>query len=303
VGDGGEQQVAGPAAGGTTADPGPADTQGVRRIWLCADDYGIAPGVDAAIRDLIGRRRINATSVMVAAPGFSRSEAAALSTLNAGTRHAAIGLHVTLTAPFRPLTADFRPLRDGAFPSLPDLMRLALLRRLDREAIAREVAAQLQRFAAAFGRAPEFVDGHQHVQLLPQVRDAVLAGAAALAPGAWARQAGSARAVHKRLNDRKGLVIGILSRTFRRRARELGVPTNPSFAGTYDFVPQADFSALFPRFLDDLPDGGLIMCHPGVVDADLRSLDPLTELREKEYAYLAGDEFPATLAACRAALA
>ena len=26
---------------------------GLRRIWLCADDYGISPGVNRAIRDLI----------------------------------------------------------------------------------------------------------------------------------------------------------------------------------------------------------------------------------------------------------
>jgi len=43
-----------------------------RHIWLCADDYGIAPGVNAAIRDLIARGRLNATSVMVAAPAFER---------------------------------------------------------------------------------------------------------------------------------------------------------------------------------------------------------------------------------------
>ena len=36
-----------------------------RRIWLCADDYGISPGVNRAIRDLIERGRLNATSVMV----------------------------------------------------------------------------------------------------------------------------------------------------------------------------------------------------------------------------------------------
>ena len=36
-----------------------------RRIWLCADDYGISPGVNTAIRELISRGRINATSVMV----------------------------------------------------------------------------------------------------------------------------------------------------------------------------------------------------------------------------------------------
>jgi predicted glycoside hydrolase/deacetylase ChbG (UPF0249 family) len=239
----------------------------------------------------------------VVTPSFSRPEALALSILNAGERHAAIGLHVTLTAPFRPLTKDFQPLRDGAFLPLPDLMGAALRRRLDGVALGREVTAQLQSFAAAFGRAPDFVDGHQHVQLLPQVRDAVLAATAALAPGAWLRQGGSARALHKRLADRKGLVIGLLSGTFRRRAEKLGLRTNPAFAGTYDFTPQADFSALFPTFLDGLPDGGLIMCHPGHVDAELKRLDQLTALREKEYAYLAGDDYPAVLASQGAGLA
>ena len=39
------------------------DTAPLRRIWLCADDYGIAEGVNRAIRDLIASRRLNATSV------------------------------------------------------------------------------------------------------------------------------------------------------------------------------------------------------------------------------------------------
>jgi predicted glycoside hydrolase/deacetylase ChbG (UPF0249 family) len=38
------------------------------------------------------------------------------------------------------------------------------------------------------------------------------------------------------------------------------------------------------------------MCHPGVVDAELVRLDPLTDLREREYAYFAGDDFPDILA-------
>ena len=53
-----------------------------RHIWLCADDYGISPGVSAAIRELIVRERINATSVMVASPHFNGEEAGALDTLN-----------------------------------------------------------------------------------------------------------------------------------------------------------------------------------------------------------------------------
>ena len=59
-----------------------------RRIWLCADDYGISPGVNAAIRDLVARGRLNATSVMVVAPSFTRAEAVALAALNAAERSA-----------------------------------------------------------------------------------------------------------------------------------------------------------------------------------------------------------------------
>ena len=47
-----------------------------RPIWLCADDYGISPAVSKAIRDLVVQGRLNATSVMVVAPSFDRSEAA-----------------------------------------------------------------------------------------------------------------------------------------------------------------------------------------------------------------------------------
>jgi predicted glycoside hydrolase/deacetylase ChbG (UPF0249 family) len=279
-----------------TAAPA-AQAGALRHIRLCADDYGISIGVDTAIRDLIVRGRLNATSVMVAAPSFSRAEALSLSILNSGAPRAAIGLHITLTAPFRPLTRGFAPQPDGAFAALPAVMKAALLRRLDRKRIAAEIEAQLGAFAAAFGRPPDFLDGHQHVHLLPQVRDEVLAAAKGWAPGAWVRQCGSALPLVRRLADRKGLVLDLLSRAFRARADALGVPTNPAFAGTYDFRPDADFAGKFPRFLDRLPDGGVVMCHPGHVDQELIRLDPLTDLREREYAYLASDAFAAMLAA------
>ena len=60
-----------------------------RRIWLCADDYGISPAVNVAIRDLVARRRLNAVSALVVAPSFHRSEATALAALNSVTPHAA----------------------------------------------------------------------------------------------------------------------------------------------------------------------------------------------------------------------
>jgi predicted glycoside hydrolase/deacetylase ChbG (UPF0249 family) len=265
------------------------------RIWLCADDYGISPSVNSAIRDLIARGRLNATSVMVVAPSFQSAEAKSLDALNAGVRRAAVGLHVTLTAPFRPLSEGFEPADKGAFLPLVTTLRQACLHRFRRDRLTAEISAQFEAFIAAFGRAPDFVDGHQHVQLFPQVSEAILDAAQARAPHAWVRQCGRALPLYKRFSDRKGLLLDLMSRKFRARATALGVRTNAAFAGTYDFAADADYAEQFPVFLESLPENSVVMCHPGFVDAELKRLDPLTTLREREYAYFAGDRFPSVL--------
>jgi predicted glycoside hydrolase/deacetylase ChbG (UPF0249 family) len=274
-----------------------------RRIWLCADDFGISIAVNAAIRDLVVRGRLNATSALVAAPRFDRAEAAALSVLNSAAPRVAIGLHVALTAPFRPLSKSFRPLREDAFPPLATTARLALTYRLEYNGLVGEIAAQMQRFLDTFGRAPDFVDGHHHVHLFPQISDAVFEVVPSTAPNAWLRQCARVEPLGQRFADYKGLLLDLLSYRFRRRAAALGLRTNPAFAGTYKFEEGADFAALFPRFLDRLPDGSVVMCHPGFVDAELQRLDPLTTLREKEYAFFIGDSFPRVLATHGVALA
>jgi predicted glycoside hydrolase/deacetylase ChbG (UPF0249 family) len=273
-----------------------------RQIWLCADDYGISRSVNAAIRELILRGRINATSVMTAAPHLGGDEADALDLLNSGEKRAALGLHVTLTAPFKPMSEGFAPARDGSFPPLNDMLRAAAARRLQPERLVIEIATQLEAFLSIFGRPPDFVDGHQHVHLFPQVRDAFLKVVAETAPNAWVRQCGRARSL-RRLHDRKALTLDVLSLGFRGKAKRLGLATNPAFAGAYVFNAKARIAKIFPRFLAGLPDGGLIMCHPGHVDAELERLDPLTHLREREFAYFNSDAFPETLAEHGVALA
>ena len=275
----------------------------LRRIWLCADDYGLADGVNRAIRDLISRGRLNATSVMVVGAAIGRSEVAALQEVAANSPHCAIGLHATLTAPFRPLTIHFRPTDGGMFLAFPRLLRSGLLRRLDPEMIHGELMVQLATFQELFGRPPDFVDGHQHAQLFPQAREAFLRAVKQAAPGAWVRQGGRHQPLAQRLAAPKALVLDILSAQFRKRAAAAGVAFNPAFAGAYDFSREPDFGALMRQFLDRLPDGGLVMCHPGFVDEMLISLDPLTTQREHEHAFLAGGQFPPLLAANNITLA
>jgi predicted glycoside hydrolase/deacetylase ChbG (UPF0249 family) len=273
-----------------------------RRIWLCADDYGLSPGVNRGIRDLIERGRLNATSVMVVGPAIGRDEASALGAVAANSPRCSLGLHVTLTAPFRPLTMHFQPLDGGMFLPFPKVLRAGLLRRLDPEIIRAELMVQLAAFSEMFGRAPDFVDGHQHAQLFPGVRDAFLTAVKQAAPNAWVRQGGRNQPLARRLGAPKALLLDILSGQFRRRAARANIAFNPGFAGAYDFSQQPDFSALMRQFLDGLPEGGLIMCHPGFVDDILVSLDPFTTQREHEHAFLGGEHFPRLLAANKVTL-
>jgi len=274
-----------------------------RRIWLCADDYGMSPGVNRAIRELIGRGRINAVSVMVVGGAIERGEIDGLRHALKDNPGCAFGLHATLTAPFHPLTMHFKPLDGGRFLPLGRLLSAALLRRLDAEMVRAELAAQLAAFAQLFGRAPDYVDGHQHVQLFPQVRDAFIDAVKDAAPQAWVRQCGRMRPLAQRLDSPKALLLDTLSATFRAKCRSAGVAFNPGFAGAYDMVRGGEFGAALQGFLDGLPDGGLVMCHPGFVDDMLREVDDVTEQREREFACLAGDGFPRLLAVSGVTLA
>jgi chitin disaccharide deacetylase len=262
-----------------------------RRFWLCADDYGMSPGVNRAIRELIERGRLNATSVMVVGSAIGRDEITSLQAAAAQSPRCAIGLHATLTAPFRPLTMHFQPVDGGQFLSFPKLLRAGLARRLDPEIIRAELMVQLSAFAELFGRPPDFVDGHQHAQLFPQVREAFLAAVKEAAPDAWVRQGGRRLPLMQRLAAPKALVLDMLSAQFRKRAARAGIAFNPGFAGAYDFSKAPDFAALMAGFLNSLPEGGVVMCHPGFVDDVLTGLDPLTDQREREYAFLAGEHF------------
>jgi predicted glycoside hydrolase/deacetylase ChbG (UPF0249 family) len=260
----------------------------MKRLILCADDYALAPGVSRAIRELAAAGRLNATSVMTPGPDLG-TEAERLKA--AAPPGFAIGLHVTLTGGLTPLT---QPRLMRFWPDIAPLMAGAFLRRIDRNAVAGEIEAQFQAFAKAFGGAPDFVDGHQHAHLLPGIRNLVLDAVLRHAPHAWVRQCRGPRGAGR---GAKGQVIAALSGGLKRAAAARGIPTNPAFSGAYDFAQAERFPAIFPTFLRGLPDGALVMVHPGHVDEVLRRVDPIHDPREVELAYLAGETFPHDLAA------
>jgi len=88
---------------------------------------------------------------------IGRRDADLLQETAANSPRCAIGLHATLSAPFRPLTMFFRPTNGGLFLPFATMLRSGLLRRLDAGLIEDELHAQLAAFRDLFGRAPDFV--------------------------------------------------------------------------------------------------------------------------------------------------
>ncbi|QTL01678.1 ChbG/HpnK family deacetylase [Aquabacter sp. L1I39] len=257
-----------------------------RRIVICADDYGLAPGVSRAIRELALAGRLNATSVMTLFPDLE-GEAEALLQVGEAT-DLGIGLHLTLTGGFAPLVAA--PTGAGRLPGLRDLIVKAHLRRLDLAAVEDEIEAQFSAFSALFGRPPSHVDGHQHAHVLPGIRALVLRATRRHAPSAWLRDSSPSSGVGEGL-DLKGKLIGLFSAGLRRDATAAGLTANTGFAGAYSFNDANAFQAVLARALARLPDGGAVMVHPGHVDAVLAARDPITGQREAEYQALAGSAF------------
>ena len=264
-------------------------------ITLCADDYGLTYGVSRGIIQALEAGRLSAVSALVTGPRWP----ALGHELTRGGFDADIGLHLNLTLG-KPLGPMPEFAEDGVFPPIRELVRGARKGSLPLEEIRAEIARQLDRFEAVTGRPPDFVDGHQHVQVLPHVREELLEELAqrGLKGRCWLRDSGDAlpRILARGAQIRKAMILRHLALGFARDAHHAGFEVNRGFSGFSDFSPGRDYAKLFRSFLRARGPRHLVMCHPGRSDAELRELDPVTVTREQELAFLLSPHFETALA-------
>lgn len=268
-----------------------------RAIRVIADDYALSPGVSEGILALARAGRLSGTGAMVPGPRW-REDARRLLDTPAGFQ---TGVHLTLTGGLSPLGPMPALCPDGRFPTLGRWLAMAHAGLLSsgpaQRDLSAEIARQLDAFEGAMGRAPHFVDGHQHLHLLPGIRPLLLdAIARRYPPGSvWMRDCAepAGRIVRRGVTGAKALFIALLSRGLARQAASRAIPTNAGFSGIYGF--DGDFSALMKRFLFELPAGALVMVHPALPDQELAALDPVVAARQAEMAYLSGPGWPAAL--------
>ena len=261
-------------------------------VALCADDYALSPGIDEAILALADAGRITALSCMTASKRWSQA-AVALKPLFGRVE---IGLHLTLTQ-LSPLGAMPRLAPDGHLPAMNRIYMQAMRRAIDTAEIEGELARQLAAFREATGREPDFLDGHHHVHQLRGVREAVARQ--------WSGKAGWVRNTATPFSSirRRGVampraaVLAAFGRAARRTWQRAGMATNVDFAGVRSFAERESYQSLMRGFLKGATQGLLVMCHPGRPDEELAKIDHVLAPRAEEFAYLAGGDFPADLAA------
>jgi len=261
-----------------------------RDVILCADDFGLADGVSRGIVELAERGRLSATGAMTNMPGWRR----AAPDLRALRDRIAVGLHLNLTTG-QPLGAMPRLAPSGRLPPLRDLLAQAVKRRIQAGEIADEIGRQLDAFVEVHGEAPAFVDGHQHVHVLPVIRPALIQvlKERGYAGRIWLRDPsdGTLAILRRPIGRRKALVVKSLARGFARAARRAGFRTNEGFSGFAPLDLSAPAERVFDEALSSLGRRPVVMCHPGYIDDELRGLDPAVESRVDELNYLKSDGF------------
>jgi predicted glycoside hydrolase/deacetylase ChbG (UPF0249 family) len=261
------------------------------RIVLNADDFGLAPGISAAVLTLLQRGRLSGVSAMTTSPHWE-ADGPRLAPF-AGT--ADIGLHFALTeVPTQPVVARRR--RQGRPITFAELQAAAWTGRIDEGAVLHELRLQWQRFRDVIGRAPSHLDSHQHVHQLPGVRRAVLD----FLDGLPASERPYVRVcverwqtiLRRHVNPVRALAFDRAGARLARSLRERGVATNDGFSGVYDFVA-ADYRSLFRRFLMDARDRTIVICHPAESGSPD---DSILAARTREYCYFASEQMPADIA-------
>ena len=266
-----------------------------RPLTICADDYGLTQAVTGGILEAIEAGRLHATGAMTTRP-YWKVAARDLASLGEGVE---AGLHLDLT--LGPALTGLKSLtRNGRLPSILQMIRMAHAGQLPEAELRAEIGAQIDAFGSYFGRAPAFIDGHQHVHMLPGIRDWLLDEATkrGLAGKIWMRDSADrmSRILTRGVEVPKAMTVALAGRGFGERARASGFVTNEGFAGFSAFDPRRDYAADFARFLAAPGARHLIMCHPGRVDAELERLDPATNSREQELEFLLSDRFADVLA-------
>ncbi|MHA7774313.1 ChbG/HpnK family deacetylase [Roseibium sp. M-1] len=257
----------------------------MKRITLGALDYGLAFGVDRALRELVEQGRLSALGALVATDLWPREFRPLQETVERVGKRAMFGVTLAFSGDrVSPVSARMQEIYGDRLFTREKLQRRALFRLLPDELLLEEAQAQLARYSVLMKRPPDFV----------AVREGLLARTAI------------ARIVFKAIKhadyDVPPLVIspvrsGLKTIRLSRLARSHGLKMLPKA----DPLPETDdpeeLQQLLHNHFDGMSDLSFVAAIPGRSDDRLRRDEPRKKIaiRECQYEVLASGRFFHTL--------
>jgi chitin disaccharide deacetylase len=253
----------------------------MKNITLCADDYGQNESVSQGILELIAMQRLSAVSCMTGYTHWPIYAAQLVSIKDDIKSRVDIGLHFDLT--------EFIASQGWNFNQF---IIQCCLNRVDLGKVEAELNRQLDAFERELTMPPEFVDGHQHIHVFPNIRQVFLR----VLTQRYAKKLPYIRLSEPVVLGHDSLIKAIILRTlsigFARLAQQLQFTFPRQFLGMYSLKAVA-YNSLFKAWLKQAKNGCLFMCHPGLSSTDLE--DPIKQARLNEFNYFRSDEFLADL--------
>jgi hopanoid biosynthesis associated protein HpnK len=272
----------------------------VRRLIVNADDLGITPGVNRAIREAHCDGVVTSATLMATGNAFDDAVklAQAVPSLSVGCHVVLVdgvpagepGFIPTLLSPRGP-GAEF-------YSRISMVAARAVSRRFNSDQLVCEIVAQIKRIQAA-GVQVSHLDTHKHTHIFPHilsalVRAARITGVPAIrnpfVAASFMRFGAFSR--YRKLWKRYGQVrlLNSFGRMFRERMKHAGLATPHGSLGIIE-TGSLDYS-LLRSAISNLPEGTWeLVCHPGYDDAELRSSHTrLLASRERERELLTSTE-------------
>jgi predicted glycoside hydrolase/deacetylase ChbG (UPF0249 family) len=244
------------------------------RLIINADDFGLTPGVNRAIKELHQAKVLTSATLMATGPAFEDAVAVARANPTLG-----VGCHILLTdgVPVSPpetiptlLGPDGKTFR----PSLVDFLQAMLRGKINEQEIEREALAQIQKLQQA-GINITHIDTHKHTHLFPPVCRALLKTA----------EQNSIHAIRHPFEQSWSLALGHGKRIRRLQVKLLGnlktkFEQQPqirsrsilSTDGTIGISATGNlYGETLREILQAMPHEGTfeLVCHPGYNDHDL----------------------------------
>jgi predicted glycoside hydrolase/deacetylase ChbG (UPF0249 family) len=238
----------------------------LKRLIVNADDFGRTPGVNRGVLEAHLRGVVSSATLLVTSPAAPEAGRLAKQHPQLG-----VGLHLALTASSPTLPPDqVRSLVDaqGRLPGKPEGLAGA-----DPHELLAEARAQLRRFRELTGVLPTHFDSHHHAHRLPTVLEALVT-----------------------LSWETGLPIRNAGPEVKAALTREIIPTTDHFIEAF-FDAGATLENLI-ELLSGLEEGTTeLMCHPAVVDVELRESSSYAEPRGRELEVLTHPNARATLQA------